>query len=103
MALITDGPNFVTFSSEKSVAGCSAMVQVVLTLMVPSIVDQAGGRVISTAGTVSVTYTCHVFQKTSSHTIQAVIETSEFEVGFSLMEEDFPAIATKDLDSGAIN
>lgn len=99
----TDGPNFVTSISEKSVTGRSATVQVVSTLMVPSIFDQAGGEVISAAGTASVTYTRRVLQKTSSHNLQAVMETSEFEIEFNLMAQDFPAIATMDLESGALN
>ncbi len=99
----TNGPNFFTSIAEKSVAGCSAKVQAVSTLTVPSIFDQSGGETISATGTASITYTRSVLQKTFPCNLQAVVEIAEFEMEFNQMEEDFSAIASKDLESGDID
>ncbi len=72
--------------------------------MVPSIFDEAGGKIISATWTSSIRYTYYVLYETSSCDLQgSVMETPYFEVELSLVEEDVPAIASKGAENGAVD
>lgn len=95
-------PNFVTAVGTKSVSGKSGNVQVISTLMIPSIYDNAGGKIITANGTASVVYGRRML-KTTSRDLQADEETTKFDVEFQLGETVDPAIAKEGtkIESGA--
>jgi len=97
----TSGPNFVTTIGEKNVVPSggsdTVQVQVVSTLMVPSIFDAAGGEVISAIGTADITYNRRMLAETTrSLQVQGKEEeedTVAFNVQFTLEKNGLPMIA----------
>ena len=99
LPIVDSIPSFVTAVTELSGIDLPSglglsHIQVVSTLMTPSIFDLAGGKTLTASGTVDITYVSPSSRmlKETSRALQAEGEAS-FRVSFVLMEKELPSIA----------